>query len=186
MIGLEGHQPDMTDYQEYVDLIESQMKRVSAEELEKMNAARKQASVTALKRDDFQRTNHVSLLSARTLPNTCAVTKGTTVMNGAAMVLGYPGDIVALCTLPLHCGSYFQAADPYQNPNFGALSHYRWSRYGSRLAEYGADDIKVTSPKLPDVPFFQVDVTLASTIWTSIYGVPKIVRSLRTSCNQLM
>lgn len=60
MVGLEGHRPDMTDYQECVDLIESHVKQYTAEELEAMNAKHRQAGVTALKWEDFKNTPHVS------------------------------------------------------------------------------------------------------------------------------
>ena len=60
MVGLEGHRPDMTDYQECINLIESHVKQYTAEELEMMNAKYKQAGVTALKWEEFQNTKHVS------------------------------------------------------------------------------------------------------------------------------
>ena len=59
MIGLEGHRPDLTDYQECIDIIESHVKQFTVAELEKMNAREKQAGVMALKWEDFKKTNHV-------------------------------------------------------------------------------------------------------------------------------
>jgi len=60
MIGLEADRPDMTDYRECIDLIEKHVKRYTAAELEVMNAKIKNAGVTAMKWEDFQKTNHVS------------------------------------------------------------------------------------------------------------------------------
>lgn len=59
MIGLEGHRPDMTDYHNAIDLIESHVKRFTAAELEKMNAEKRQAGVTCLKWEDFEKISYV-------------------------------------------------------------------------------------------------------------------------------
>ena len=58
MIGLEGHRPDVTEYHDCVNLIESHMKKLSAAELEEMNAKHRQAGVTCLKYEDSQKTSH--------------------------------------------------------------------------------------------------------------------------------
>lgn len=65
MIGLEGQRPDMTDYHECLKLIGSHVKQFTTEELETMNAAKKQAGVTALKWSQFQETNHVHFAQSR-------------------------------------------------------------------------------------------------------------------------
>jgi hypothetical protein len=59
MIGLQSHRPDLTDYGECINTIESHVKLFSATELERMNARERQAGVTALKWEDFKQTNHV-------------------------------------------------------------------------------------------------------------------------------
>jgi hypothetical protein len=59
MIGLEPHRPDLTDYRECINTIESHVKQFTAAELEIMNARERQAGVTALKWEDFKRSNHV-------------------------------------------------------------------------------------------------------------------------------
>lgn len=59
MIGLEGHRPDMTDYHDCIKLIEDHVKQYTADELEAMNAEAKQAGVTCMKWEDFQKTSHV-------------------------------------------------------------------------------------------------------------------------------
>ncbi|KAI7977853.1 hypothetical protein EIK77_009393 [Talaromyces pinophilus] len=68
MIGLEGHRPDLTDYQEIIKTIEGKVQNFTAAELEIMNAERRQAGVTAYKYEDFIKTPHVSL------PNSCKTT----------------------------------------------------------------------------------------------------------------
>lgn len=59
MIGLEGHRPDLTNYEEVIKVIESHVQKYSAAELEEMNKERKQAGVTAFKYEDFIKTPHV-------------------------------------------------------------------------------------------------------------------------------
>lgn len=59
MIGLEGHRPDLTDYEEIIKVIEGQVQTYSVTELEEMNRERRQAGVPALKHDDFIQTPHV-------------------------------------------------------------------------------------------------------------------------------
>lgn len=62
MIGLEGHRPDMTDYHDAINLIESHVKKFTTDELEKMNAEKRQAGVTCLKWEDFKKTNYVRVI----------------------------------------------------------------------------------------------------------------------------
>jgi hypothetical protein len=61
MIGLEAFRPDLVGYRECIDTIERHVKRFTATELELMNARERQAGVTALRWDDFQKSNHVCL-----------------------------------------------------------------------------------------------------------------------------
>lgn len=61
MIGLEGYRPDLTDYEEIIKVIETEVQRYTASELEGMNKERRQAGVTAYKHEDFLKTPHVSL-----------------------------------------------------------------------------------------------------------------------------
>lgn len=59
MIGLPGHNPELTDYHECISTIESQVKKFTLEELEAMNAKYKQAGVSCLKPQEFKATEHV-------------------------------------------------------------------------------------------------------------------------------
>lgn len=53
-IGLKGHQPDVTDYHEALDLIESYTEEYSVTELEKLNAKYVQAGVECLKYENIK------------------------------------------------------------------------------------------------------------------------------------
>jgi hypothetical protein len=60
MIGLESHRPDLTDYRQCIETIESNVKKFTTQELELMNAKIGQAGVSVLKWSDFTQTEHVS------------------------------------------------------------------------------------------------------------------------------
>ncbi|KAL2870929.1 CAIB/BAIF family enzyme [Aspergillus lucknowensis] len=137
MIGLEGHRPDLTDYEEVIEVIESHVQKYSAAELEEMNKERRQAGVTALKHEDFIKTPHgqhnvqqppwkVTKLPGDLSPTPLpAATKSRRILKGIK--------VLELCRI-------------IAGPTIARI-----------LAEYGADVLKITSPKLSDVPFFQVD-----------------------------
>ncbi|KAG4025932.1 hypothetical protein MFRU_048g00430 [Monilinia fructicola] len=142
MIGLEAYRPDLTDYRECIDVIEKHVKQYTAEELEVMNAAISQAGVTALKWEDFKKTSH-----------------GQTLLNLPPWQLERLRDDSPPCPFP-----DVAPATPTSKPQ--VLSGIRvlelcriiaGPAMGRTLAEYGAQVIKVTSPSLSDVPFFQVD-----------------------------
>lgn len=59
MIGLERYRPDLTDYNDCIQLIESRMKEYSIAELENLNAKNRQAGVICLKYDDFEQMPYV-------------------------------------------------------------------------------------------------------------------------------
>lgn len=61
MIGLEPFRPDLKDHSAIVEAIESHVKQFSVDELERMNADKRQAGVPVLKHEDFIKTPHVSL-----------------------------------------------------------------------------------------------------------------------------
>ncbi|TVY59043.1 Succinyl-CoA--L-malate CoA-transferase beta subunit, partial [Lachnellula suecica] len=141
MIGLEAHRPDLTEYRQCIDVIESHVKQFTAAELEEMNAREKQAGVTALKWEDFQKTEHGKALCA--LPP-WELTKA----EDSSPPIPFPE------SLPQN------GSKPQVLAGIRVLELCRiiaGPAMGRTLAEYGAQVIKVTSPNLSDVPFFQVD-----------------------------
>ncbi|CAF9916540.1 MAG: hypothetical protein ALECFALPRED_010783 [Alectoria fallacina] len=137
MIGLEGHRPDVTEYHECVNLIESHMKKFSTAELEEMNAKHRQAGVTCLKYEDFKKTNYGRSkmdLPPWTLDNLETSTPPVT-FPARDCTNDRPQPLAGIRVLEL-CRII---AGPVN---------------GRTLAEYGADVMKVTAPHLSDVPFF--------------------------------
>lgn len=142
MIGLESHRPDMTDYRKCIDLIEEHVKQYTAAELEVMNAKIKNAGVTALKWEDFQKTNH-----------------GRTLLSSPPWELNQLQDESPPVPFPA-LASMSPTKKPQILTGIRVLEMCRiiaGPAMGRTLAEYGAQVIKVTSPHLSDVPFFQVD-----------------------------
>ncbi|KAI3556369.1 CoA-transferase family III [Colletotrichum abscissum] len=136
MIGLEAFRPDLKDHSAIVEAIESHVKQFSVDELERMNADKRQAGVPVLKHEDFIKTPHgktnttlppwsVDSLETSTPPAPLPTTSDKRVLSGVK--------VLELCRI-------------IAGPVIGRI-----------LAEYGADVLKITSPNLSDVPFFQVD-----------------------------
>ncbi|RAH73476.1 CAIB/BAIF family enzyme [Aspergillus aculeatinus CBS 121060] len=138
MIGLEGQRPDLTDYEEIIKVIESHVQKYSAAELEEMNKERRQAGVTAFKYEDFIQTPHGKL----------------NVQEPAWKVTRLSGDLPPTPFPASRSGSkrilegvkVLELCRIIAGPTVARI-----------LSEYGADVLKITSPKLSDVPFFQVD-----------------------------
>ncbi|EWG49179.1 hypothetical protein FVEG_08773 [Fusarium verticillioides 7600] len=138
MIGLEPFRPDLQTHESIVAAIEPAVRQFSIDELESMNAARRQAGVPALKHEDFVKTQHgktnmalppwsVDNLEAETpkCPLTPSPEHPKRILSGIK--------VLELCRI---------IAGPIVTRILG---------------EYGADVLKITSPNLSDVPFFQVD-----------------------------
>ncbi|KAM0136703.1 hypothetical protein ACHAP3_004452 [Botrytis cinerea] len=142
MIGLEAYRPNLTEYRECINVIEKHVKQYTAAELEVMNAKINQAGVTALKWEEFKKTSH-----------------GQTLLNLPPWQLDRLQDDSPPTPFP-------EVAPATPNSKPQVLSGIRvlelcriiaGPAMGRTLAEYGAQVIKVTSPNLSDVPFFQVD-----------------------------
>lgn len=142
MIGLPPFRPDLKTIGEISDAIESHVQRFTVEELEQMNKERRQAGVTAMKYEDFIATSHgqvnnklppwaITTLETETPPAPFAP-----VPEGEKPQILRGTKVLELCRI-------------IAGPCIGRI-----------LAEYGADVLKVTSPNLPDVPWFQVDVNM--------------------------
>ncbi|KAA8644663.1 CAIB/BAIF family enzyme [Aspergillus tanneri] len=138
MIGLDGHRPDLTDYEDIIKVIESRVQKYSAAELEVMNAERRQAGVTAFTYEDFIKTPHGKLnvqqppWKVSSLSGDCPPTPFPSVRDGSQKILEGV-KVLDLCRI-------------IAGPTIARI-----------LTEYGADVLKITSPNLPDVPFFQLD-----------------------------
>ncbi|KAF9895407.1 hypothetical protein FE257_000313 [Aspergillus nanangensis] len=138
MIGLEGHRPDLTDYEEVIKVIESHVQKYTAAELEEMNKERRQAGVTALKYEDFIQTPHGKVntqepwFKVDRIGGELTPTPFPTSNNGSKKILEGV-KVLELCRI-------------IAGPTVTRI-----------LGEYGADVLKITSPHLSDVPFFQVD-----------------------------
>ncbi|KIW06212.1 uncharacterized protein PV09_02689 [Verruconis gallopava] len=143
MVGLPGHRPDLTNYHAAINTIESHVRNFTAGQLEKMNAERRQAGVTCLKPEQFRATEHGRILSQEppwrlsTLESDSPAVPFTQTLSKTPKPQILNGiKVLELCRI---------IAGPSM---------------AKGLAEYGAQVIKVTSPNLSDVPFFQVDVNL--------------------------
>ncbi|PBP24348.1 putative CAIB/BAIF family enzyme, partial [Diplocarpon rosae] len=142
MIGLESHRPDLTDYRECIDVIEHHVKQFTIAELEEMNAKEKQAGVPVIKWEEFKRTGHGQILlttppwEVRKIGNSPPAPFSTSLSPASSSLK--PQVLSGIRVLEL-CRIIAGPA------------------IGRTLAEYGAQVIKVTSPHLSDVPFFQVD-----------------------------
>jgi crotonobetainyl-CoA:carnitine CoA-transferase CaiB-like acyl-CoA transferase len=154
MIGLPSHRDDLTDYREIIDYIESAVAKFTADELENLNKQNRQAGVTAITREEFLATPHgkaissepywsVDKLESNTPPapwkqvsndSAPAAVNGNGISNGHARPQILAGiKVIELCRI-------------VAGPTITRI-----------LAEYGVEVIKVTSPTLSDVPFFQID-----------------------------
>ncbi|KAI0128611.1 CoA-transferase family III [Xylariales sp. AK1849] len=141
MLGLPPFLPGVDDYRQCISTIEKSVKKLSVAELEKRNQQFRQAGVPALTKEQFLQTAH-----------------------GQALV-----DIP-----PFTVQSLGEATPPVPFPDPGPQDSAKQCLAGIRvlelcriiagptigrsLAAHGASVLKVTSPKLPDVPFFQLDV----------------------------
>ena len=68
MIGLERCRPDLTDYHDCIESIESRMKEYSIAGLENLNAKNRQAGVICLRYDDSKQMPYVRSLETPVFP----------------------------------------------------------------------------------------------------------------------
>ncbi|KAI1376813.1 CAIB/BAIF family enzyme [Hypoxylon crocopeplum] len=136
MIGLEPFRPDLKTHEDIVDTIEGAVKGFTIEELESMNAENRQAGVPALTYEGFLETAH-GRANSKLPPWTVENLE----YNSPPTPLGRDGD-----TRPLAGIKVLELCRIIAGPIITRI-----------LGEYGADVLKITSPHLSDVPFFQVD-----------------------------
>ncbi|KAI0971064.1 CoA-transferase family III [Xylaria arbuscula] len=141
MIGLPPFCPSLTDYGQCIKTIESAVKRFSTAELELRNQRFRQAGTTVLTKEQYKETPHGR------------------VMNSLPPFTVRP---LELSTPPIPFMKSDNSAEQFQ-----CLRGVRvielcrviaGPTIGRSLAAHGASVLKVTSPQLPDVPFFQLDV----------------------------
>lgn len=164
MIGLPSHRDDLTDYQEIIQYIGDAVAKYTADELEDMNKAKRQAGVTALTRDEFLATPHGKTISSQPY---WSVDK----LDATAPAASWPG---ATAQPQYQTQNQANATNGITNGNGNANGHAKPQILAGIkvielcriiagptitriLAEYGAEVIKITGPNLSDVPFFQVD-----------------------------
>ncbi|KAI8175551.1 Formyl-CoA:oxalate CoA-transferase [Colletotrichum sp. SAR 10_70] len=141
MIGLPAFNPDLQNYGECIKTIETVMKRFTVEELEEMNRREGQAGVPVLKKEQFLDTPHGTALQSLP-PFTIKPAETTTPPILFEPQNSYPGPEQCLRGVRV-----LELCRVIAGPTIGRS-----------LAAHGASVLKVTSPQLPDVPFFQVDV----------------------------
>lgn len=141
MIGLPAYAPELTEYDDVVKTIQDAVSKFECNQLEKINLMNRQAGVEALKYEDFLQTDHGKVINNKPLfeveeieSETPPVQFSPAKTNSLKILEGVK--VLELCRI---------IAGP---------------TIGRTLATYGATVIKVTSPSLPDVPFFQVDTNM--------------------------
>ncbi|KAH6694069.1 CoA-transferase family III [Plectosphaerella plurivora] len=145
MIGLPAFDPKMRDYKTCIATIEAAVKRFTVAELEDMNSREGQAGIPVLKSEQFRQSKHgQALLSLPpfTVQSLEAATPPTP--------FGQQDAHVDAGLTSGHCLRSVRVVELCRVIAGPAI--------GRSLAAHGAQVIKVTSPELPDVPFFQVDV----------------------------
>jgi hypothetical protein len=142
MIGLPPYRPDLKTIEEISDCIESHVQQFTIEELEMKNKELRQAGTTAYKYEDFISTPHGK--ANVDLPP-WSVTPLESSSPRTPLPLASPGPKLRV----LAGIKVLELCRVIAGPVITRI-----------LAEYGADVIKVTSPNLPDVPFFQLDVNM--------------------------
>ncbi|KAI1175996.1 CoA-transferase family III [Nemania sp. FL0916] len=141
MIGLPAFCPGLIDYRQCIQTIESAVKRFSVEELELQNQRFRQAGTVVLTLDQYRETPH-----GRQLHSLPPFTVQPLELTTPPVPLVKPrGRVVQLQCL--HGIRVIELCRVIAGPTIG-----------KSLAAHGASVLKVTSSRLPDVPFFQLDV----------------------------
>lgn len=142
MLGLPAFRPDLTDYRQCIDTIERAVKKFTVSELEELNNRHRQAGIEALKWEQFRRTSHGQAICSMP-PFTVTPLEHTTLPAPFSRQEHHPGTDPQV----LHGIKVLELCRVIAGPTIGRS-----------LAAHGAQVLKVTSARLPDVPFFQLDV----------------------------
>ncbi|KAI0902300.1 CoA-transferase family III [Annulohypoxylon nitens] len=139
MIGLPAFLPGLTGYHDCIKTIEKAVRQFSGAELERLNQKYRQAGVSVLTNEMFQKTAHgqemasLPLFTVKPLGVTTPPVPFAESTNGPSQCL-QGLRVIELCRV---------IAGP---------------AIGRSLAAHGASVLKITSSQLPDVPIFQLDV----------------------------
>ncbi|KAI0180481.1 CoA-transferase family III [Hypoxylon sp. FL1284] len=139
MIGLPAFKPDLTDYRDCIHTIEGAVKRFSGAELEKLNQEHRQAGIPVLTNERYRKTAHGQAMASLPLFTVKALNMNTPPVPFPDSVDGPSQCLQGLRVIEL--------CRVIAGPTIGRS-----------LAAHGASVLKITSTKLPDVPFFQLDV----------------------------
>jgi hypothetical protein len=145
MIGLPAFDPALTGYRQCIDTIEHAVKQFTVPELEALNKAAQQAGVPVLNQQQFFATPH-----GRTLKGMSPFT--VDVLEASTPRVPFP---------PAENTVYYSDQPPQCLQGIKVLELCRiiaGPTIGRSLAAHGATVLKITSPYLPDVPFFQLEV----------------------------
>jgi hypothetical protein len=145
MIGLAPYRPDLTDYHECISTIEHAVRQFTCAELEELNRREGQAGTEVLTRDEFRSSAHGRALSS--LPPFTVQSLET-----STPPVPFRATDSAAGHLPRQCLRGIRVLE--------LCRVIAGPTIGRGLAAHGASVLKVTSDRLPDVPFFQVDVNL--------------------------
>ena len=166
MLGLPPYAPELTDYRACLDRIGAAVKRLTPAELEARNAEHRQAGAPALTRDEFLATPHGRAVASLPPFTVRRVDEGD---------VGADSATVATPPIPFPAASSWPQTTA--NGNGDGNSNGKRPRQilegikvlelcrviagptiGRSLAALGASVLRVGSPRLPDVSFFQADV----------------------------
>ncbi|KAF4508026.1 hypothetical protein G6O67_004464 [Ophiocordyceps sinensis] len=137
MIGLQPFRADLVTHHDIVGVIETAVKKRTVAELEALNTQHRQAGVKAFKHDEFLQTPHGRV-------NWGLPPWSVEQLESSSPKHGLPGH--AKGRRLLAGVKVLEMCRIIAGPVIARI-----------LAEYGADVLKITSPSLSDVPFFQVD-----------------------------
>ncbi|CAJ2509834.1 Uu.00g057340.m01.CDS01 [Anthostomella pinea] len=141
MIGLPAFVPGLTDYRQCINTIEAAVKQFSAGELEQGNQRYRQAGVIALTNQQYRQTPHGGVMDS--LPP-FTVQPLDMYTPPVPFLDGEDGDGPSQCLKGIRV---IELCRVIAGPTIGRS-----------LAAHGASVLKITSPQVPDVPFFQLDV----------------------------
>ncbi|KAI1766351.1 CoA-transferase family III [Hypoxylon sp. FL1150] len=139
MIGLPAFDPDLTDYHDCIRTIEGAVEQFSGAELEKLNREHGQAGAPVLTNEMYRKTAHGKAMASLPLFTVKPLS-----------MTAPPTPFPQSATKPSQCLQGLRIIE--------LCRVVAGPTIGRSLAAHGAYVLKITSSKLPDVPFFQLDV----------------------------